>query len=69
MQQQRRSTAKQRELYAIIIYAITINYLFNFILGGGECHGLIVWASVTAVKTLLKIKHDDGFELNGVRAL
>ena len=32
-------------------------------------HGLIVWASVTAVKTLLKIKHADGFELNGVRAL
>ena len=28
-----------------------------------------MWASVTAVKTLLKIKHADGFELNGVRAL
>ena len=39
------------------------------ILGGGECHGLIVWASVTVVKTLLKIKHADGFELNGVRVL
>ena len=39
------------------------------ILGGGECHGLIVWASVTVVKTLLKIKHTDGFKLNGVGAL
>ena len=39
------------------------------ILGGGECHGLIVWASVTVVKTLLKIKHADGFDLNGVRVL
>ena len=39
------------------------------ILGGGECHRLIVWASVTAVKTLLKIKHADGFELNGVGVL
>ena len=28
-----------------------------------------MWVSVTAVKTLLKIKHADGFELNGVRAL
>ena len=28
-----------------------------------------MWASVTAVKTLLKIKHADGFELNGVRVL
>ena len=28
-----------------------------------------MWAFVTAVKTLLKIKHADGFELNDVRAL
>ena len=28
-----------------------------------------MWASVTTVKTLLKIKHVDGFKLNGVRAL
>ena len=39
------------------------------ILGEGECHGLIVWASVTVVKTLLKINHADGFELNGVGTL
>ena len=39
------------------------------ILGGGECHGLIVWASVTIVNTLLKISHADGFKLNGVGAL
>ena len=28
-----------------------------------------MWASVTVVKTLLKIKHTDGFKLNGVGAL
>ena len=28
-----------------------------------------MWASVTLLKTLLKIKHADGFELNGVRVL
>ena len=28
-----------------------------------------MWASVTVVKTLLKIKHADGFKLNGVGAL
>ena len=28
-----------------------------------------MWASVTVVKTLLKIKHVDGFELNGVGVL
>ena len=39
------------------------------ILGGGECHRLIVWASVTAVEDLIEVKHADGFELNGVREL
>ena len=28
-----------------------------------------MWASVTVVKTLLKINHADGFKLNGVGAL